>query len=448
MQGCNFDRGGYVAPAFSRKASVLLAGTFLSLLSLSGASAQSLSVSVETAISSRPVVEAARSRHQAAVERIDAERSGFLPQVDVSAGTGYEVSNNSSTGTVPGHGSEDLTRYDASVSVSQLLFDNGGTRARTDAARFSAEAEEHGILSAEERVAVDVTRVYLSVVLSERILQRANENLASLQRIARLVDAQVSAGKARQADSVQARARVAAAREEIARRQRDLAERRGQFTEIVGRAPGSLSQPRLGAGALPKTVDQALGLAQNVNPFLRSAVSRERAAEARAKAADEPFLPRVTFDLVGNVGENAGGVRGVDNSASAQVRLRFPLYTGGRDTAERRRAVELAGVAQYERGEVAREVREAIRRSFARLQGDRLRVPPLVEQAEDNRKVVSAYLAQFELGRRSLFDLLDAQSDLFRAQVSLEEVRIVALQDEYELLATIGTLVESLQIAS
>ncbi|MBA5777114.1 TolC family outer membrane protein [Stappia sp. F7233] len=399
-------------------------------------------------MNTRPVVEAARSRHRAAVDRIDSARSGFLPQVDITAGGGYEVTNNTSTRAQIEGGSEDLGRYDATIVGSQLLFDNGGTRSRTEAARFFAESEQHGILSAEEQLSFDVTQVYLAVILSEQLLRRANDNYAALNRISRLVDALVRSGRAREADAIQARARIAAAREEIARRQRDLDERRAQFLEVVGQNPRSLKQPRLGRGQLPGSVEQALNLAQRVNPFLQSAISRERAAEAEARATEEPFLPRVTFDVTGTLGENLGGVRGVDNSASAQLRLRFPLYTGGRDTADRRRAVELAGVAQQERGEIAREVREAIRRAFARLKGDRARVPPLVEQASDTAKVVDAYLAQFELGRRSLFDLLDAQSDLYRSQVALDEVRILALQDEFELLATVGNLRQSLSVAA
>jgi adhesin transport system outer membrane protein len=70
------------------------------------------------------------------------------------------------------------------------------------------------------------------------------------------------------------------------------------------------------------------------------------------------------------------------------------------------------------------------------------RIAALVLQTEAARKVIEAYSKEYDLGQRSLIDLLNAENTSFNAQVSLISARSVAIFADYQLLAAMGKLIE------
>ena len=73
------------------------------------------------------------------------------------------------------------------------------------------------------------------------------------------------------------------------------------------------------------------------------------------------------------------------------------------------------------------------------------RIAALTRQLEADRKTIAAFQKEYELGQRSLIDLLNAQNEYFNAAVSLTSARSVAVFADYQLLAAMGTLIEYLK---
>jgi outer membrane protein, adhesin transport system len=70
------------------------------------------------------------------------------------------------------------------------------------------------------------------------------------------------------------------------------------------------------------------------------------------------------------------------------------------------------------------------------------RIVKLQSQVASDDKVIKAYSKEYELGQRSLIDLLNAENQLFNAQVSIESARGVAVFADYQLLAAMGKLLD------
>ena len=67
---------------------------------------------------------------------------------------------------------------------------------------------------------------------------------------------------------------------------------------------------------------------------------------------------------------------------------------------------------------------------------------------DEATKVVQAYKQEYELSKRSLLDLLDSESALFSSRFQLISVNAVRLFSAYQLLATMGQLLDTLGIAA
>ena len=89
-----------------------------------------------------------------------------------------------------------------------------------------------------------------------------------------------------------------------------------------------------------------------------------------------------------------------------------------------------------------RDANESVDKAWAARVITADRIAALVLQTEAARKVIEAYSKEYDLGQRSLIDLLNAENTSFNAQVSLISARSVAVFADYQLLAAMGKLIE------
>jgi adhesin transport system outer membrane protein len=92
-----------------------------------------------------------------------------------------------------------------------------------------------------------------------------------------------------------------------------------------------------------------------------------------------------------------------------------------------------------------RDALESIDKAWAARTITRTRIADLIRQLEADRKTIAAFDKEYELGQRSLIDLLNAQNQYFNAAVSLTSARGVVVFADYQLLAAMGTLLEYLK---
>src|SRR6185436_2790867 len=89
-----------------------------------------------------------------------------------------------------------------------------------------------------------------------------------------------------------------------------------------------------------------------------------------------------------------------------------------------------------------RDANESVDKAWAARVITADRIAALVLQTDAARKVIEAYSKEYDLGQRSLIDLLNAENTSFNAQVSLISARSVAVFADYQLLAAMGKLIE------
>jgi adhesin transport system outer membrane protein len=87
-----------------------------------------------------------------------------------------------------------------------------------------------------------------------------------------------------------------------------------------------------------------------------------------------------------------------------------------------------------------RDANESVDKAWAARVVTADRIVKLQTQVGAALKVISAYSKEYDLGQRSLIDLLNAENQSFNAQVSLISARSVVIFADYQLLAAMGKL--------
>src|SRR5690606_2384307 len=215
---------------------------------------------------------------------------------------------------------------------------------------------------------------------------------------------------------------------------------------LVGVAPGELQPPPPLPG-LPQDVDNAVSIALQDNPDLIGAQERARAAGFDIRIASAGRLPRLELftsggvtDYLGTLGSIPGGGTPSQRQTSAQagVRATIPLFQGGRPAAQERQAQARSAAALETVVATERDVISTVRTAYANWQAASAII-------ESNQAAVAAAELSLEgvraentVGNRTILDILDAQQELFRAQVQLVAARRNAYVAGFNLLAAMG----------
>ena len=183
-----------------------------------------------------------------------------------------------------------------------------------------------------------------------------------------------------------------------------------------------------------------------IRQFVPHKKTSKRWAATSARPA-RPFLPRVDLELAGRRDENTGGIEGPNADFTAKLVMTYNLYRGGGDTARRRQTRSLLAEAQQREGEIRRLVEQAIRVSYNAYQIALDRIPVLESHVASSKRALDAYYEQFNLGERTLLDVLNVENEVFGARSNLANGEFAVLTGYYRILASTGRLLQTIDVA-
>lgn len=404
------------------KKTIKLSLSSLSLAILSvAAHAQStqptgLAAAVQQAINNNPDVTARLNALRAAANEVDVARGQYLPSVDLSASVGRDSDRITSRSPA----SQSLSRNGLALSASQILWDGMATSKEVSRLGHARLTRYFEFLGATEETALEATRAYLDVERYRKLVSLAEDNYVQHKYAFDQLQTKFKAGVGRGVDAEQANARLALAESNLTTEQANLHDVSARYLRIVGELPPASSaavNPQLSKGILPANID-TINQALAQHPSISAAIENLRAAQAQAQGAESRYQPTVEARVRTGVGKNFDGVQDQKRDSSAEILLNWNLFNGGSDKARVRQYADLINQAADQRDRACRDVRQtvAIAHNDIRKLQDQLvaldRNVLAIEKARD------AYRQQFDIGQRSLLDLLNAENELYTAKRS------------------------------
>lgn len=428
----------------------------LSTTALTAHAATTMSEAINLAIQNHPDVRIAAHNRDAIGHLVDVAKGEFLPTVDLVAGAGYENSDNSTTrgrdANVNGdaESDRDLFRTESRLNVTQLLFDGFRTSSRVKQQENRQESARFNVLEEREIIALRAVEAYLGVMRQRELVALNEENLANHSTYFSKISDRVSGGRGSQADARQAEGRVALAKANLISAQADLRSAEADYIEVIGDAPNLPEKAATPFERLPSNLEGAIAHAFNNHPAVHSAAADIAAAKSAKKEAKCLFCP--TINLEGGISRNRNldGITGDNDDITAMVFWRQNLYNGGSDKATIEEREERIYQAEASLEQTRRLIQENVHQSWAALEGSHKRLAPLNEHVSASQQSRSAYLDQFDLGQRSLLDLLDSEIEVFNSRTALINGKYDVDLAAYQVLANTGDLVgvAGTQIAS
>jgi adhesin transport system outer membrane protein len=423
---------------------VALAAIFaMGLNSATKAEQFSILDAINQAVKTNPGVGEASANRRATEAELRQAQGVLLPQIRLQANAGPEMLNQYVT-PAPLRNGNYLNERDASVTIRQLVFDGFSSvndiwrqAARVDAAAFR-------VLERTELIALDAAEAYVDVTRYTRLVALADQNLQVHLELRKNVRARFAGGRAGEGDTQQAEERVAAAEAVLQDFRLSLEVARAKYRKTVGIEPYNLRFPgRL--PEMPASKNESLDIAFKFNPTIRAAGADVLAAKRAFDSTAGAFVPNVALEGRALRGQDTIVYAGQHDEVSGKVVVSWDIFRGGQDSWKRKEAAERMIEEQQKHARLQRDALESLDKAWAARTITAERAAALLRDVDAARRTFAAYNKEYELGQRTLIDLLNSQNQYFNANVSLVSARGVTVFADYQLLAAMGQLLSYLK---
>jgi len=406
----------------------------------------SLSQAVSTGVMTNPEYGRVAASRRATDEELNQARALYLPSIDMRADGGFERTDSPSTRAV-GDDDETFTKYDAQLTLTQMLFDGWSTKYENKRQKNRVQSSAYRVKETSELTGLDIVEAFLEVMRQRELLTITRDNVAEHVAIMGMIEEGVNAGRSTSADLEQIKARLAAARAQESTTRQSLRNAESKFQQQVGDMPKDLVMPAVPVNAIAADVEMEVKQAMGQSPTLAVRESDIEVAYNEYQGTGSTLYPQVDLQLGARQGKNNGGIDGRDRSASALVVMNWNLYRGGGDVARVREFKHRHQQTKEERASAERQIENDVRQTWASMVSAGERAKEFSSQAAANGEVVRAYKDQFNLDRRTLLDVLDSQNELFVSRSNTINAEFLEIFSVFRLLALKGQLLPTLGVA-
>ena len=377
---------------------------------------QDLKTYAQKAVVNNPEVTARYNALRAALDEINVARGAYYPRVDLLANTGRQRSDSSLAGT----GTQNFDRNSVGLELNQILWDGLATYNEVRRLGHGSLVRFFEFIEASEVMALEAARAYYDVQRFRELVVIAEINYIQHKQTFDQIEQRFKSGVGRGVDMEQAAARLALADSNLVNETSNLHDVSARFQRIIGESPA----PLLPAAPFPEkgfpvNREEAVKLALLRQAGIIASTENVRAVQAQLDVRRSAFQPKLEARLRDANGRNLDGSFGATSSNVAELVLSWNLFNGGSDMARVRQFSNSLNNAKDLRDKSCRDVRQTL--SIAYNDANKLveLIKYLTLQVQATEKARDAYRKQFDIGQRSLLDLLNSENELYQAKRAL-----------------------------
>ncbi|HHF3027035.1 outer membrane channel protein TolC [Vibrio diabolicus] len=407
--------------------------------------ADSLAEIYDLAKQNDPQLLSVAAQRDQAFEAITSSRSALLPQINLTAGYNLTRGDTEYDSNLVNDISNDANALTAGVSFSQALY-NRASWISLDTAEKSARQADATYAATQQALILRVSQAYFEVLRAQDNLVFVRAEKAAVGRQLEQTKQRFEVGLSAITDVHDAQAQYDQVLADEVLAENALTNSYESLREITGQEHKDLNildTRRFTASPSTVPAESLIDEAKTKNLTLLSSRILQDIARDNISLASSGHLPTLSLDGGYNYGDTSHSSR--DNTTdnfNIGVNLAVPLYTGGNVTSQTKQA-EYAYVAASE--DLEAQYRSVVKDVRAQNNNINASIGALraYEQAVISaRSALEATEAGFDVGTRTIVDVLDATRRLYDANKNLSNARYDYILSVLQLRQAVGTLSE------
>ncbi len=388
-----------------------------------------------------PTLLQAAANRDAAFESVNSSRSTLLPQINLVAG--YDI--NSGEINRASSIDNDKNTFNAGINFSQELYQRSSW-VNLDIAEKSARQLDSAYAAQQQALILRVATAYFDVLRAQDNLEFVQAEKAAVGRQLEQTKQRFEVGLSAITDVHDAQAQYDSVLADEVLAENSLTNSYEGLREITGQEHSNLNildTDRFAASKSSVSADALVTEAEQKNLSLLAARISQDVAKDNISLASSGHLPSLTLDGGYNFVDQSNSIDDFDSSNfNIGLNLVVPLYTGGNTTSLTKQAEFSYVAASQELEGTYREVVKNVRAFNNNISASIGALRAYEQTVVSAQSALEATEAGFDVGTRTIVDVLDSTRRLYDANKNLSNARYDYIISVLQLRQAVGTLSE------
>jgi outer membrane protein len=410
----------------------------------------------QEALSNNSDLAAERAGLAAQREAIPQARAGLLPQLSLGAQVNdthmsLGLKQNDTLGIAEDRYKSDRSSQMIQANLSQPLF-RADRWFQLQAAKAGTEQAEYQFSAAQQNLILQTAEGYFSALRAQDALATARAEEAALFRQLDQTRERFKVGLTDETDVLQAQASYDTAKANSSLASRNVQDAFQGLVRLTNREYNALEGIRHDLPILPPMPNDAKAwvdraVLQNLQLLAsNSAVDTAQETLRQRKAGHLPTVDAVARYQRGDNDAFNLPNPGVDifdspvSQRSVGVQINVPLYTGGLTSSQVREAYQRLDQSEQQRESMRREVVQNTRNYHRAINTDVEQIAARKQNIASSQRALEATQIAYQVGTRSIVDVLDIQRQLYNAVREYNNARYDYILDNLRLKQSAGIL--------
>jgi len=419
----------------------IISVVFLSLL----LSTQALSVTLKEALiatyKNNTELNAERENINVSKEDLNISKSNYLPSLTIS-GSKSEEETNKLTNQSGGNATiDDVNPLTKSIKVEQTLLDFG-RGADLQKNRIGVRLAEAKLLKKEQDILYKAIEAYTGLIFANEKYNINKKNVNLLEKQVETDKVRLDRGQITIADLAQSESSLAGAKANFAEAQSNLFTSKLNYENVIGSVfrADDLKKSSNAIAEIPKSVNEAIEFSKKNNPDLIISKLEFEQSEKDVKLAKSDMAPTATLSLERSYNEDLSTTYDEREKDILKATVSWPFYSGGKKIATIKKNKNLKSRKRLLLDNELKTNETKVASAWSHLQASKSFLASVQAQVKAAEIANEGIAAEYERGSRTTLDVIQSNTLLLNAEVSLANSERNYLLSQYDLLRSIGLL--------
>ena len=411
------------------------------LLFYNTANAVSLYQALNDTYKNNTQLNAERENINAAEEDINISQADYMPSISLSGSKSFENTNEITTQSGTDTSIDDVNPLSSSIKLEQKLFDQGRDFNHQKNI-VGLELAKARLIKKEQEILYSAIDAFTGLILAREKLNINRRNLNLLIRQVETDKVRLDRGQITITDLSQSESSLAGAQAQFTQSKSDLLISKLNYENIIGNIddPSKLKKSSNSIVKIPENLSKAVSLSKENNPDIKIAELELIQSEKDIEISKSDLSPTASLSLERSYNYDLSTTYDEREKDVLKATVSWPFYSGGKKRSKVKKDSNLNYRKRLLLEDTIKTNETNVASAWSSLEASKGFLNSVRAQVRAANIAFEGISAEYERGSRTTLDVIQSNSLLLSAQISLANSERNYLLSQYSLLKAAGLL--------
>ena len=402
-----------------------------------------LSEALLQAYNENPVLNAERENIQVSLEEVKISKSQFLPSVTLSGSKSQENTEKQTDSSGANSAFTDVNPKTQSIDIEQKLFQGFAGTASLKKSKIGLTLAQAKLLKTEQEILYQAIEAYTGLIFAEEKLKINQDNVNLLERQVETDQARLERGQITLSDLSQSESSLAGAQAKFLQAQNETVTAKLNYEKIIGPIAdtNSLDKESDLNFALPVSLNEAIEISKKENPNLIISRLEYEQSEKDIIIARSDLSPSASLSFNSSKSDDVSSTIGERDKEILKATISWPIFSGGKNYASLNKSKNLKNRKKLLVDNALKSNDTNVASAWSNFQVSKSLLNSVTSQVKAAEIANEGITVEYESGLgRSTLDVIQSNSILLNAKISLADSERNYLLSQFKLLQSVGYL--------